>query len=278
MAVSGPDAEDPMKRNTFVFHNLRRRRYIAGLFAAALIPTGFAVADPSAMTDYQATIKTEAATQVAADQWSGKRAELLARLEGLEAEHARLSKENNRLNRTHDLLAGEVAELDREVREAKRLESEIDGRLEDLVARLATTVATDLPFLTQERSQRIAMLEELLVDPDAGPAERLRRVMEALRIEADYGAMSEVTRETIDLGDGPVVADVLRLGRIAMFYKTGDGKTGVFDPGANAWTPLENKWEQSMMAAFDMADRRRAADIIRLPIGRIAPAAEGSGK
>ena len=238
------------------------------LFAFSASP---GLAEIPAMTNYESAIRTEVASQVAADDWAGKRAVFLDRLEILESENRRKKADNRRLVRTRDILSEEVSELDREVREARRLEAEIGGKLETLVARLESSVQADLPFLAEERSGRIAHLKRMLADPDETPAERLRRVMEALRIEADYGATSDVTRETLSIGGSPRVADVLRFGRVALFYRTGDGNVGQYDPASRSWVPLDPDWDHPFENAFSMAARQKAVDIVSLPVGRITP-------
>jgi len=57
-----------------------------------------------------------------------------------------------------------------------------------MVDTLDKFVAEDLPFLKEERTQRVEILKHLLTDPQTGVAEKYRRILEAYQIEADYGA------------------------------------------------------------------------------------------
>ncbi|MDY0163238.1 DUF3450 domain-containing protein [Desulfobotulus sp.] len=223
------------------------------------------------LTEHEKAMAAEGQAQKTRESWAEERGRLLSRLEALEREHQDLERQKNRQLRARNHLSGEVTEIRRELAEAQRLEKDLDGRLESLVQRLEGAVAFDLPFLKEERSQRLSMLKGLLVDPDAPPAERLRRVLEALRIEADYGFTTEVRREILQTDQGEVTAQVLRVGRLALFYRTEDGRTGQYDPAEGRWIRLEQSWEGPMARTLDVATRRRAPELVVLPLGRIAP-------
>lgn len=223
------------------------------------------------LEEHEKGMAAEGQAQKTRESWAEERGRLLSRLEALEREHRDLEIQKGRQLRARNHLSGEVADIRRELAEARRLEKDLDGRLESLVQRLEEAVALDLPFLREERSQRLSMLKRLLVDPDAPPAERLRRVLEALRIEADYGFTTEVRREIIETDQGEVTAQVLRVGRLALFYRTEDGRTGQYDPAEGRWISLEKSWEGPMARTLDVATRRRAPELVVLPLGRIAP-------
>lgn len=106
----------------------------------------------------------------------------------------------------------------------------LEEKLVEIVQKLKTDIASGLPFLSAERSRRVAFLEESLSDPALSLGEKYRRVAEALTVEADYGLTSETTTEEIVLDGKTVSASVIRLGRLAMFALTPDQtKAGVYD-------------------------------------------------
>ncbi|MCW7753899.1 DUF3450 domain-containing protein [Desulfobotulus sp. H1] len=251
-----------------------KKSVMAGFLVLLLHAPGFVMGDsrPKAvMEEHEKGMEAEAGTQKAREAWARERRELLSRMESLEEENRRLGRDRDRLSRSRDHLERDVAAIERELMEARRLEDELDGRLDEVLLRLEGSMASDLPFLEEERTQRLAMLQDLMVDPDAGPAERLRRIMEALRIEADYGFTVELGRIPLQLGQDEVLAQVLRLGRLGLFYRTGDGRVGYYDAGEKRWQPLEASWDASFARAFDVATRKRAPELVTLPVGRILP-------
>ena len=76
-----------------------------------------------------------------------------------------------------------------------------------MLRRLEESVARDLPFLTEERSLRLASLRQELVRPDIAGAEKLRRLLEALQIEAQYGFYEDDGLLIVDVSV-PTIADV----------------------------------------------------------------------
>ena len=56
-----------------------------------------------------------------------------------------------------------------------------------MIDALDNFVELDVPFLINERRQRIAGLRNLMNNPDASPAEKYRKISEAYEIENEYG-------------------------------------------------------------------------------------------
>ena len=59
-------------------------------------------------------------------------------------------------------------------------------------------------------------------------------------VEAQYGETVEVTPRTVAVGDEEIHADVLRIGRLALFWRSPDGsRVGTWDPAVGAWIELD---------------------------------------
>ena len=132
-------------------------------------------------------------------------------------------------------------------------------------------VALDLPFLKQERQERIASLKRLMADPEANTSEKFKRILEAFQIEADYGRSLGVERAQVD----GKVADVLHVGRTALFYLSIEGDSaGRWDANAGKWEPLERKYVKSVRQGMRIAREQTAADLLTLPMPTPAGAAK----
>jgi hypothetical protein len=132
-------------------------------------------------------------------------------------------------------------------------------------------VGRDLPFLLDERNHRLDLLRSELVRPDVTGAEKLRRILEALQIEAGYGNTVEVDQQKIVVSGEEIFVDMLRLGRVSVFWRTPDGKrVGEWDRGTAHWVELPGKYRRSIGYAMEMASRTRPIELISLPLGRIA--------
>jgi hypothetical protein len=217
-------------------------------------------------------LATEQATQQRLDDWAAERTALQARWEAAEAQ-VRYLLERAALQRQRvDGLEGAGDELQRRLAEAQRLEVSLEDTLLVILGRLERAVADDLPFLPEERSRRVATVRGDLGDPAATPADKLRRVLEAVLIEARYGGVFEVYQDRIAVAGEELTCDLIQVGRLGLFWLTPDAaRGGVWDPVAQAHAELQGRELDAVRRAAEMATRRRPAGVLALPLGRIAP-------
>ena len=163
-------------------------------------------------------------------------------------------------------------DLTREKEETQRIRTELAPFLDALLGRLTSLVAADAPFLSQERNDRLARLTVILDDPDITIAEKYRKMMEALFVEAEYGNTVEVYREKIVVAGTQVLADIFRMGRVALFFLALDRESaGIFDVAENQWHTLDKTRVPAIEAVVEMAAKHRPMEVVVLPIGAIAP-------
>lgn len=210
-------------------------------------------------------------TQQQLDQWSGDRENLEVRYRTAKANIAYLNERLIRQEEKAQALDDAVAELNRRLDESGNLKAVIQDTLSAVLTRLETAVARDLPFLPEERETRLAGLRRELAEPGTDAGEKLRRLLEALMVEAQYGETVEVTPRTVAIGGEEIHADVLRIGRLALFWRSPDGsRVGTWDPAVGAWTELDGG-ARTIGRAMEMATRMRPVELIALPLGRIDP-------
>lgn len=148
------------------------------------------------------------------------------------------------------------------------LERGLEPVLDAVLVRLEELVAADLAFLPGERRQRLDMLRETLGDYGLAPGEKLRRFLEALQVEAGYGALVEAWDDAIDLDGSRVQGRVLRLGRAAALFLSRDGALAArLVPGAAGWEALGSSQARTLAQALEMHDHRRAFELLALPVG-----------
>src|SRR5690606_19039820 len=115
-------------------------------------------------------------------------------------------------------------------------QAEVMPLLQRMLSSLEQFIELDVPFLEDERADRLAQLKELMVRPEVTVAEKYRRVLEAYQIESDYGRTLEAWRGSLEVDGTPRVVEFLRLGRLMLFYQTLDGHTqGYWDNSTRAW-------------------------------------------
>ena len=218
------------------------------------------------------TVQTRQGTQQRLDGWSQEKAELLGRYRLAKAQVDWLQARKLDLTAEADALAARVAELQRRLAEADRLNTSIQDTLQVIMRRLGDSVEQSLPFLPEERRLRIAAITAELARPDIEPADKLRRLLEALQVEAGYAATVEVYQDRIEVGGQSLHADILRLGRLALFWRTPDTeRAGLYDQATDSWQELSGSYRRKLNLAMEMALRQRPVDLVELPLGRVAP-------
>lgn len=144
-----------------------------------------------------------------------------------------------------------------------------------MIDALAAFVQLDVPFLLEERAERVAKLELLMADPTVNDAEKFRKVTEAYQIENDYGRTIEAYTGPIDIeGNGEFrQVEFLRIGRVAFMYQTEDGKiSGVWDQQAGRWEEA-GTYKNEIRAGLKMAKKQVAPDLLLMPVGAPIPEA-----
>jgi hypothetical protein len=211
-------------------------------------------------------VRAQAKAQEKADVWSEERAALTAEERDLAVREKWLQY---RIQKYEAYVAGQKRAIEglKQRKEAfAAMQMELEPLLDETAEKLEAAVAVDMPFLVEERRLRLTLLQETLNDHRVSLADKLRRTLEALRIEAEFGSSLEVSEESVQIDGNTVQARVLRIGRLAMFYRTPDGRSGRFNPQDNTWVQLAPEYARTLGEAFDMAERRRAVDLITLPL------------
>jgi uncharacterized protein (DUF885 family) len=85
--------------------------------------------------------------------------------------------------------------------------------MERMIDGLEQSIALDIPFLPEERANRIDTLNEIMERSDVSVAEKFRKVMEAYQIENDYGSSSETYRQSLEIEGTVRDYNMLRIGR-----------------------------------------------------------------
>lgn len=141
----------------------------------------------------------------------------------------------------------------------------------EMISGVESFVELDLPFLLEERRERVAGLRDIMERADVADSERYRRIMETYQIENDFGRTIEAYRADLALGGITRSVDFLRFGRIALLYQTQDGsETGAWDQKAQQWVVLPNDYRGAVRQGLRIARKQVAPDMLELPI----PAAE----
>lgn len=135
-----------------------------------------------------------------------------------------------------------------------------------MIEGLKQFVALDVPFLPDERQERVAFLEELMARDDVTVAEKFRKVTEAYQIENDYGRTIESYKYSLSIDGATREVDMLRIGRVALLYQSQDGQiSGAWDQQNRTWVDGGDHKSQ-IKFGLKIATKQIAPDLVLLPV------------
>ncbi|MBE0469883.1 MAG: DUF3450 domain-containing protein [Methyloprofundus sp.] len=177
-----------------------------------------------------------------------------------------------------ELLNSQEAEknaLEQQLQDIEITQREIVPLILNMQSSLEQFVQLDLPFLPEERQQRIANLKDMMARADVTNAEKFRRLIEAYQVENAYGNTIEAYRANIQLNGAISSVDFLRLGRIALYYQRLDGsETGFWNQAEKRWQPLANEYRNPIRQGLRIARKEAAPDLLTLPVAAATEAVQ----
>ncbi|MEJ2514306.1 MAG: DUF3450 domain-containing protein [Gammaproteobacteria bacterium] len=180
-------------------------------------------------------------------------------IEGLEIYTAQLSRQIESQQE-------EVGQLEESIDNVTLVERQITPLMLRMIDALEQFVALDMPFLQDERRARVGGLQELVDRADVTVAEKFRNVLEAYLQELEYGRTIEAWRGTVQVNGGQQEVDLLRIGRVGMFYRSLDGRTGgVWDANTRDWIDADAGTRIQIDRGLRIARQQAAPDLLRLP-------------
>ena len=215
-----------------------------------------------------AAIKTESAAQAKADEWTMSKDDLVNEIRALQTRLTWLEYQKGKHKTYVQGLKDNIDELKAKKLEARKLRENLEPYLDEVVSRMEAFIEKDMPFLKEERQQRINFLRNSLDDYHLDLGEKLRRVLEALSVEATYGKMVTASEDTLNIDGQDTQGTIFRLGRLAMYYQSLDGaKLAIWNADSNKWEPLPKEFSRDLRHAIEMARRERSVQLIQLPLG-----------
>ena len=245
--------------------------YVAWLLVGMVV--GVWPADAAAQS-LDATLETQTETVQAAirsqdkiDQLADETQQALGEYQSALRQTKSLGVYNAQLDRLLASQQREIESLGTQMQEIEVTQREIVPLLIRMFERLDQFVALDVPFLPEERQTRLTRLQGRLDEADATVAEKYRAVMEAYQIEANYGRTIEAYRGTITVNDEEQTVDLLRIGRLALVYRSLDGEgVGQWNHATRQWEPISGQYLRSIDRGLEVAEKRAVPQLLELPI------------
>lgn len=251
-----PGSDMPMK--TFAV--------IVGLFLISGIARGEDRLD-NAIRMERGVAEAGAKSQEAVSRLSQETRELLERFRLARQKTESLQAYNKALKELINAQKVEAISIEGQIDRAAAMEREILPLMSEMVVVLERFVALDVPFLPEERTRRIDNLKNLLTRSDVSTSEKFRQILEAYQVENEYGRTIEAYRSDIVLQDLTRTVDLLRVGRIALLYRTLDGSfAGYWSSDTKTWERLPDDYDDALRKGLSIARKQAVPDLLKVPV------------
>jgi uncharacterized protein DUF3450 len=175
---------------------------------------------------------------------------------------------NTRLQRQIDNQAIRIGEIDESIDQVTIISRQMTPLIIRMIDGLEMFVGLDVPFHLEERQQRIAFLRSNLDRSDVSVAEKFRQVLEAYKIESEYGRKIDAYKGSVEIDGVERDVNFLRVGRIALLYQTTDTEiSGAWDQASRSWVPLaRGEYRNDIMKGLRIARKEASIDLMNLPV------------
>ena len=209
-----------------------------------------------------------AESQVKIDKLAEQARQLLAdyktvmkQIDGLKVYNARLQKRiDNQMRR--------VADIDESISQVTIIQRQMTPLVIRMIDGLERFVELDVPFHLEERRKRVAFLRGNLDRSDVSVAEKFRQVLEAYKIENEYGRKIDAYKGVVEIDGVERDVNFFRVGRIALLYQTTDTEvSGAWDQASRSWVGLDSgEYRNAIMKGLRIARKEASIDVLNLPI------------
>lgn len=251
-----------------------KRHLIRGLSASLLMTAGV-MASGGAMAAtlndiYQVAeqINDQARqSQARIDALTDETRELLNEYKTVLKEIEGLRVYNRQLERQIENQETEMAQLTRSIDDVTLIERQITPLMLRMIDGLEQFVELDLPFLLDERRERIETLRSMMDRADVAVSEKFSQILRAYQTENEYGRTMEAYDSSVEIDGAQRKVDVLKMGRIALVFQSPDGAlTGFYNPISEDWETLDASYTAPVRNGIRMARQQLSVDMLTMPV------------
>lgn len=240
--------------------------------AAALLSSALSIASADTLdkivTTNQEKLNAAAISQQKINQIADVSDSMLQDYRSLNAQIDGLKIYNQQLQKQISSQQKIISELEQSISQVSVIERQLPALMTQMLQKLQQFVALDAPFHREERQQRIEQLSANLERADISMAEKFRQLLEAYKIENEYGRKIDSYEDSVEIDGLPRKVNVLRVGRIALLYQTRDRKkSGLWDRSSGQWQALDNsEYGNAIVRGLRISRNQAAIDLLQLPI------------
>ena len=159
------------------------------------------------------------------------------------------------------------ADINASIAASRDMEPQVVPLLNKMLVALERFIKADLPFHLEERMESVNELKALMLNSEAASSDRFRNIMDIYAVETEYGTNTEAYPGTVNIDGNDTPVDMLRVGRLALYYQTKDQKvSGMWDRGSASWKTLDDDANRNIRKAIKVAAKTVAPELMTLMI------------
>ncbi|HQX25035.1 MAG TPA: DUF3450 family protein [Pseudomonadota bacterium] len=224
------------------------RRLAASLLALALAPAAHAADEAADLA--QSLIKLRGEVESLNSELELVREEQRTALGALGQQRAELEAQLNRQELSTRELRERLARQAEEAGSAGVAGDTLKPVLSQALAQLRQYIQSGLPFKTEERLAALAEIETQIANGTLPPHRAANRVWAFYEDEFRITRETGLYKQTVTLGKDQVLADVVKVGSMMLYFKTQDGRMGYARREPAGWR---------FVVAAEAADQERIA-------------------
>jgi hypothetical protein len=208
------------------------------------------------------------ASQAKIDKLADETRDLLSEFKTVNKQVDGLKVYNSRLQRQIDNQNARLLKIDANIDEVTVISRQMTPLIIRMIDGLQKFVELDVPFHMEEREQRIAFLRANLDRSDVSVAEKFRQVLEAYKIENEYGRKIDAYKGSVEIDGKERDVNFLRVGRVAFVYQTTDTElSGAWDQRSRSWVALDRgEYRNAIMKGLRIARKEASIDLMNMPV------------
>ncbi len=186
---------------------------------------------------------------------------VMKQVDGLRVYNTRLEKQiANQLKRIND--------IETSIDQVTVIQRQVTPLVIRMIDSLEQFVQLDVPFLIEERTERIEFLRANLDRSDLSVAEKFRQVLEAYKIENEFGRKITSYKGSLTIDGVERDVNFFQVGRVALLYQTTDTEiSGAWDKEAGDFVELDKgEYRNAILKGLRIARKEASIEILKLPI------------
>ena len=250
-----------------------RRRHLLPLLCCVALLCG--LSQPlwaESTSSLESLAKNLAALRVRVEELSGlidqQKAQTQGALRSLSLQQAELEAQVQRESFRVKQLRSKKAALLQEVAASKGAKDTLAPAVGQALGKVRAHVALSLPFKRQERLEQVDAITRHLQGGLISPEKAAARLWQLMEDERRLAGESGLYQQVVEVEGEAVLCEVVRLGMIALYFQTPQGRFGVIRRAHGAWKVrlfLEEEAQQQTTQLFDHFKKNLRTGFFVLP-------------